>query len=223
MIRLFLTLAACCGAFVLNMPAQDGPAPLLGQVDGDYYVAANGAYRIRIPVLPQLGGTITDTQNVVVFQDDYSVHLSVGAFPQDATQHWELSTRGLQDYLTYFFGNFIMPDFIRTYPGAKVETATFAPQLLGGALFVYTLLPGGSMFEFRVPNLGASSTPPVAKRGNLVFIQKGYVYVISMELSERVTEGSAYHKTPEQENQILRRRLTDLASTMQFLKPAQAY
>src|SRR4051794_35869366 len=81
---------------------EDGPA-LVGKVDGKTYVAPSGAYRTSIPVLPELGGTIRDTENVVTFQDDFNTHISIAAFPQDATQRWELASRGLKDYLLYFF------------------------------------------------------------------------------------------------------------------------
>ena len=43
---------------------------------------------------------------------------------------------------------------------------------------------------------------------------------ISTELSERVTEGTQYNKTPEEENQILRARLVDIIRKMLFAKPA---
>ncbi|MFI5356176.1 MAG: hypothetical protein ACHQ4G_02450 [Opitutales bacterium] len=203
--------------------ALAAPTPgLNGRVDGHNYISPAGDYEIRIPVLPELGGTISDTQTVVIFQDDYNVHTSIGSFTQDATQRWELSTRGLKDYLTYFFSNFVMPDFNQMFPGAKIETAVFRPELRGGALITYTLLPGGSMFTQQAATLATGNTPPVAKRGNLLFIQNDRIYVISIELAERVLEGNQYHKTPAEEDAILRGRLEDTAASMTFLKTAPA-
>jgi hypothetical protein len=64
--------------------------------------------------------------------------------------------------------------------------------------------------------------PPVAKRGNLVFVKNGDIYVISTELAERVIEGKAYKKTTAEEDQLLRQRLEDVLSKIQFTKPAPA-
>jgi hypothetical protein len=50
-------------------------------------------------------------------------------------------------------------------------------------------------------------------------VKNGVVFVVSTELAERVTEGAAYKKTPEEEDQILRKRLVDIVSKMQFPKP----
>ena len=77
-------------------PAPE-PMPLVGRVDGRTYFSPTGAFKVAIPVLPELGGTITDTENVVTFQDDFNTHISIASFPQDATQRWEMSTRGLKE------------------------------------------------------------------------------------------------------------------------------
>src|ERR1044071_10382230 len=79
-----------------------------GKIEGKTYVSPTGMFKVVVPVLPELGGDITDTPNVVTFQDDFNVHVSIAAFPQDATQRWELSTRGLKDYLIYFFSNLFL-------------------------------------------------------------------------------------------------------------------
>ncbi len=189
-------------------------------MEGRTYVSPTGAFKVSIPVLPELGGEITDTPNVVTFQDAFNVHVSIAAFPQDATQRWEMSTRGTKEYLIYFFTNFILEDFRRTLEGVQIESAKFAPTTMDGALVAYLLLPGGSMFMDRVAQLGASDRVPVAKRGNLLFVKSGYVFVISTELAERVIEGKAYKKTTAEEDQLLRQRLDDIVAKMQFLKTA---
>src|SRR5262245_4247990 len=96
---------------------------LQGKVEGKSYVSPTGMFKVVIPVLPELGGDITDTPNVVTFQDDFNVHVSIAAFPQDATQRWELSTRGVKDYLIYFFSNFVLSDFKQTFEGVQIESA----------------------------------------------------------------------------------------------------
>lgn len=196
--------------------AQSSTAGLVGRIDGFTYISPHGDYRIKIPVLPELGGTISDTPTVVVFRDDYNVHVSIGAFPQDATQRWELSTRGLKDYLPLFFANFVLPDFVQMFPGTHVESAVFQPQRLGGALLCFTLMPGGSMFPSEAANFAGPDEVISAKRGNLVFVQNHIVYVVSVELAERSIEGSAYTKTEEEQNQILRDRLKSIIAEMQF-------
>jgi hypothetical protein len=206
------------------LPAQpdDPSAGLMGRVQDRMYIAPSGTYRLPIPVLPELGGSITDTANVVTFQDNFNLHVSIGVFPQDATQRWEMSTRGLKDYLGYFLTTFVMPDFQAAYPGSQVESAGFAPGVMNGAMFAYLLLPGGSMFADKRVILGVDDTPVVAKRGNLIFVRNGRIFVITTELAERVTERSTYRKTVTEENQILRDRLLDLARKMEFPRPAAA-
>src|SRR3954469_1449552 len=191
---------------------------LAGKVEGKTYVSPTGMFKVVIPVLPELGGEITDTPNVVTFQDDFNVHVSIAAFPQDATQRWELSTRGQKDYLIYFFSNFVLADFKQTFEGVQIESAKFVPGMLDGALLTYILVPGGTMFRDRAPQLG-SDRMAVAKRGNLLFVRNGHIFVISTELAERVIEGRAYSKTTAEEDEILRNRLNDIVGKMSFAKP----
>jgi hypothetical protein len=191
---------------------------LEGKIEGKTYVSPTGMFKVVIPVLPELGGDITDTTNVVTFQDDFNVHVSIAAFPQDATQRWELSTRGTKDYLIYFFSNFVLSDFKQTFEGVQIESAKFVPGLLEGSLLTYLLIPGGTMFGDRVPRLSADRIP-VAKRGNLLFVRDGHIFVVSMELAERVIEGRSYEKTTAEEDEILRTRLTDIVSKISFAKP----
>jgi len=202
--------------------AQDdapGPvqAPILGTVEGHTYISPTGAFKVVIPVLPELGGTISDTPNVVTFQDDFNVHISIAAFPQDASQRWELSTRGQKDYLVYFFSNFVLADFKQAFEGVSIESAKFMPTLMEGSLITYTLLPGGSMFMDKIPMLSGDK-PPVAKRGNLLFVKNGHIFVISVELAERVLERSTYKKTVAEEDELLRQRLTEAIGRMNFPK-----
>lgn len=204
------------------VPAIVGRAQSLeGKIEGKNYVSPTGIFKVVIPVLPELGGDITDTPNVVTFQDDFNVHVSIAAFPQDATQRWELSTRGLKDYLIYFFSNFVLSDFKQTFEGVQIESAKFVPSLLDGALLTYLLVPGGTMFGDRVPQLSVDRVP-VAKRGNLLFVRNGHIFVISTELAERVIEGRSYSKTTAEEDEILRNRLTEIVSKISFAKPPAA-
>ena len=209
------TLAFTLAAFAAVAALGQG---LQGKVEGKTYVSPTGMFKVAIPVLPELGGDITDTANVVTFQDDFNVHVSIAAFPQDATQRWELSTRGTKDYLIYFFSNFVLSDFKQSFEGVQIESAKFVPGLLEGSLLTYLLIPGGTMFGDRVPQLSADRIP-VAKRGNLLFVRNGHIFVISIELAERVIEGRSYNKTAAEEDEILRNRLTDIVSKIAFAKP----
>lgn len=217
MSRFLLVFALLTSTALLR--AQDAPA-LHGRIEGRTYLSPTGAFKVAIPVLPELGGEITDTPNVVTFQDSFNTHVSIAVFPQDATQRWEMATRGTKDYLAYFFANYVLADFKRSFNGVEAESATFVPNLMGGSLVAYLLIPGGSMFMDRVPQLNPTDKVPVAKRGNLTFVKNGDIYVISTELAERVIEGKTWNKTPAQEDHILRQRLEDIVSKMQFLKPA---
>lgn len=211
-------------AFLVLLPAlraqpADAP-PLLGRIADNTYYSPTGMFRITIPVLPELGGTVSDTESVVTFEDQFNIHVSIAAFPQDATQRWEMSTRGPKDYLIYFFTNFVMPDFQQRFEGSKVESARFLPNLQDGALLTFTLLPGGSMFSERATFSAAPDKPVVAKRGNLLFVKSGHIFVISTELAERVLERSTYSKTTAEEDELLRERLLELLAKMDFTKPA---
>jgi hypothetical protein len=212
-----LLLAAAAAA----CQAQDAPPPLIGSVDAGVYSSPTGAFKIEVPVLPELGGIVHDTGEVVTFRDSFGFQVTVGAFAHDATQRWELSTRGIKDYLIYFFSTYVLRDFKSFCPGATLQSAGFSADFLDGSLFTYVLLPGGSMFGDRQV-FRAGDDPPVAKRGNLIFVRNGFTFVISTELSERVTEGSRYNKTTQEEDQILRTRLLNLTKKMQFTKPAPA-
>jgi hypothetical protein len=112
-----------------------------------------------------------------------------------------------------------MTDFQQSFPGSRVESAKFSPSVAGGALFAYIIVPGGSMFAHR-RFLGDGSSIPDAKRGNLLCVRNDWVFVLSVELAERVLERSSYHKTTAEEDELLRQRLIDLFDKMAFIKPA---
>lgn len=217
MLRYFFAFALAFTATALR--SQEAPVvPLEGKVEGKLYLSPTGQFKVTIPVLPELGGVITDTPNVVTFQDDFNVHISIAAFPQDATQRWEFSTRGLKDYLIYFFSNFVFADFKRNFEGAQIESAKFVPGMLDGSLVAQLLIPGGTMFADRIATFGTSDRVPVAKRGNLLFVRNGYIFVISTELAERVIEGKAYHKTTQEEDDLLSQKLNDIVGKMQLVR-----
>ena len=213
-------LLLCFTLLLIPLAAQtEAPDQLVGRIEGRTYVSPTGAFRVTIPVLPELGGRIVDTENVVTFQDDYNVLATIAAFPMDATLRWELSTRGQKDYLAYFFANFVMRDFQQTFRGAQAESAKYAPGIANGALLVYLLLPGGSMFAHKLSFIGADETVPDAKRGNLLVVRDGWTYVLSIELAERILERATYKKTTAEEDDILRQRLVELVGKIEFTKP----
>jgi len=219
-------LTLIISTFLVPLSAQEpigdpGVGHLLGKVNGKTYIAPGGTFKVEVPVLPELGGSITDTETVVSFQDAFSVHESIAAFKMDATQRWESETRGRRDYLIWFFGNFIQADFQQRFAGAKIESAKFLPNTQEGALLTFNLLPGGSMFMERV-TLTGDEAPPTAKRGNLLFVKNQIVYVLSIELAEKAVEGSTFKKTVEEEDEILRRRLFDLLGKMSFTPAPKA-
>jgi hypothetical protein len=201
--------------------AADVPAELNGTVANGVYTSPTGTFKIAIPVLPELGGATHDTRNVVTFRDSFGLQISIGAFLNDATLRWQLSTRGTKDYLIYFFANFVLPDFRQFCAGTQIESAGFSQDLMEGSLFTYILLPGGSVFGEQLA-FAPQGDPPVAKRGNMLFVRNSVTYVISTELSERVTEGGRFKKTPEEEDMILRKRLQNIASNMTLIAPPPA-
>jgi hypothetical protein len=217
MFRLTLSLALATLGLVARAQNPQ-PAALAGKIEGKTYVSPTGVFKVTIPVLPELGGEITDTPNVVTFQDAFNVHISIAAFAQDATQRWENSTRGSKDYLVYFFSNFVLSDFKQAFEGVQIESAKFIPATLDGSLITFILIPGGTMFTDKVPQLATGDRIPIAKRGNLLFVKNGHIFVISIELAERVIEGRTYTKTTAEEDDILRQRLNDVVAKIQFAK-----
>jgi hypothetical protein len=198
------------------------PPQIYGTVIGDTYTSPTGVFQIKIPVLPQLGGSVSDTPNLVTFDDDFTTHISVGAFPLSRELKWEYETRGTKDFLAFFFANAVMPDFAAKFPGARMEdNGLYLPKFQDGSMLIFTLLPGGSLFAPQV-TLFPPRTPLVAKRGNLCFVKYGYVFVVSEELAERILEHSTYHKTVDEENALLRDRLMAVVRLMTFIKPPEA-
>jgi hypothetical protein len=199
-------------------------APLSGRMEGDTYVSPTGEFRIRAPVLPELGGTIEDSDSVVTFHDDFGTHLSIACFGFDATQRWEYETRDLRDYLLYFFNEIVLANFRTRFPGSRIESARYLPNLLDGSLIAYALLPGGSNFD-EPPSVVDGGTPDrvVAKRGSILFVRHRHIYVVSLELSERATQRSTYNLTTAQEDELLSTRLTAVVGRMTFTddKPRQ--
>lgn len=220
---MLLRLLSVPALLVLPRIAFAQEAPLAGRIDGGVYHSATGAFTITVPVRPELGGRIEDTPNVVTFDDDFSMHIAVACFPLDVTQKWELETRGKQDYLAHFFASFVQPDFERRYPGTTVEATRFLPGLQDGALAVFALLPGGSYFDGRneLDPDNPSRPPAVAKRGNLLFVRHGHVFIVNTELAERVLQPSTFRKSPEEENDILMQRLMEIVARMNFPAPAR--
>ena len=125
-----LTLALLFSTLLSLAHAQG----LEGKVEGRNYVSPTGMFKVAIPVLPELGGEITDTPNVVTFQDDFNVHVSIAAFPQDATQRWQLSTQGTKDYCIYFFRDFVLADFRRAFEGVARITEDVNPGVVVATL-----------------------------------------------------------------------------------------
>jgi len=219
-----LVLFAAALLFATRAPAQEGTLSTLnGKVADGYYTAPGNMYRVPVPVLPELGGQIHDTENVATFDDDLTTHVSIACFPLDPGQQWELEMQGRKGYLTYFYSTYVLPDFQKRFPGSDTEITFFLPGLLDGAVLAVTLLPGGSYFQNKLPSVaGGDPTPAVAKRGTLLFVQQKFIYIVSAELSERVSQGKAFGKTPDEENEILRGRITAFARRIEFPAPPPA-
>ena len=67
--------------------------------------------------------------------------------------------------------------------------------------------------------LATNDNPPVAKRGNLLFVRNEHVYIVSMELAEKVLDRSTWDKKPPQEDEILTKRLLDLLAKISYTTP----
>lgn len=218
--RLLCLLAL--GTIGPSTPARAATGVLTGRLENGVYISPTGEFRIPSPTLPELGGRISDTDNVVVFSDSFNTHISIACFPFDATQRWEFETRGRRDYLLYFFTGFVLADFQKRFPGSRIESARYLPDLQGGSMITFALLPGGSNFEDKNRVLDAPTDNPVtAKRGTLLMVRERHIYIISTELAERATQRSTYKLTEDEENLQLTERLVTLVNKLEFTPPAR--
>jgi hypothetical protein len=209
--------------FVAPLFAQD-EVPLIGQIDdNNNYISPGGFYRIQIPVLAELGGTIQDTAVTATFRDPYGVHVSIGCLSLDPDMRPELEKRGKKDFLSWLFAQHVQPEYQKAFPGTKAESAKYLATVHDGAVLVMNLIPGGSAFRDRVI-INEGEPAPVAKRGSLLFIKDDRIVIITTELYERVLKRDTFNKTPEEEDAILRKRLMELLAKMSFpnSKPAPA-
>jgi hypothetical protein len=213
MLRPLLVLAVVLAG--IAPPARAQASPLGERTSGGRYRPQSGVYNVSIPVLPELGGQIEETEYVVTFRDAFTLHASIACFPLDATQRWENETRGRRDYLVWFFTTLVQGDFQQRFPGATVESAKFMAAVQDGAILTFMLLPGGTMFGERI-SLPTGEAPPVAKRGNLLFVRAGHIYILSIELAEKVLERSTFNKTVAEEDAMLEARLANLLAKMEF-------
>jgi hypothetical protein len=201
--------------FAAPLSAQD-EVPLLGQIDdNNNYISPGGFYRIEIPVLAELGGTVNDTAATVTFRDPYGVHASIGCLSLGAQLRPELEKRGKKDFLSWLFAQHVQPEYEKAFPGTKAESAKFLGAVQDGAILVMNLIPGGSAFRDRA-FLAEGEPQPVAKRGSLLFIKEDRILILTIELYERVLKRDTFKKTPEEEDAILRKRLMELLAKMSF-------
>ena len=190
---------------------------LSGQVQDGIYRAPSGAYAVPMPVLHGDAAVIMDTDTVVVFKDKRSVLLTIAAFPMPAIAQWEFEAQGPRDYLIAFFRDNILRDYTSAFPESRVENVKFIPDYNGGTLLIYTLMPGGSAFDHDPAAVAQEGyAPAVAKRGHLVFVKDKLVFVLAIELAERVTKQSQYSLSSIEEDRILLDRLVTVITALQI-------
>ncbi len=192
------------------------PAPkLLGRIADNRYHAPADIYSVAVPVLHGDAATILDNGEIVVFKDKISTLLTIAAFPLPPIAQFDYDTDGPREFLINFFRDNIVRDYRQAFPDSSIESARFLPDIFGGALVAFTLLPGGSAFGPPEP-VNPAAPPPVAKRGHFVFVRDGRIYVIAVELAERVTQPAEYKLTTAEEDHILFDRLVTVTSALRF-------
>jgi len=80
-----------------------------------------------------------------------------------------------------------------------VESANFLPTVQDGALIVYALLPGGSMFNQRPRALRRDGQPSHRQARQSAVLKGDNLFILSTEMAERATERSQYTRTTAQE------------------------
>jgi hypothetical protein len=196
--------------------AQDDVPDLIGQIDeNNIYTSADRFFRMPVPVLAELGGTVQDTAVTTTFRDPYGIHVTIGFLPIDDVNRAELEKRGRKDFLSWLFSQHFQPQYVKSFPGTTAESAKYLANTQEGALLVMNLIPGGTAFRDRVL-LAPGEPAPVAKRGSLLFLKNDRVVILSTELYERALKRDTFKKTPEEEDVILRARLMSLLNSMTF-------
>lgn len=76
--RLLCSVTWCLAALIPSAHAANGV--LTGKMEGKLYVSPTGEFKVPSPILPELGGSVTDTDNVVVFSDNFNTHISIACF-----------------------------------------------------------------------------------------------------------------------------------------------
>jgi len=129
--RLFAAFVVFASLITHRLPPRTTARRRFSAVSkGRNYVSPTGAFKVAIPVLPELGGTITDTENVVTFQDDFNVHISIAAFSQDATQRLGAVHPRPEGLSHFLFSNYVLADFKQAFEGVSIESAKFVPGML---------------------------------------------------------------------------------------------
>lgn len=204
-----------------NTAAAPAEAPKLrGRLEDGRYHAPGDTYSVSVPVLHGDKTAIMDNGEIVVFKDKVATLLTIAAFPMPPFAKWEHATTPPREYLIGFFRDNILRDYDREFPGSTIESARFIPEFQGGALVAFALLPGGSAFEPAAP-LPPTAPPPIAKRGHVVFVRDDRIFVVAIELAERVTRSADYKLTTAEEDRILFDRLITVLAATRF-GPAEA-
>lgn len=189
-------------------------------VPANIYYSPSGLFSMPIPVLPELGGNISDSKNYVIFSDPISTHITVGVIEMDASARFERSTMTTAEFLRGTFEKMVLPQFLTTSPATRTDTVLLLPKIEAGTLYVGSIHPGTSQFIGRTSLLGDNyDKAPTARRGTLLFAKGDYFVIISSELAEKATERSAFKLTPEQENELIRERLLAILHRIRFTIP----
>lgn len=222
---LFSPLAVFAAAAPASVPppSAEGTAAepkLAGRIDDGRYFSATGLFSLPVPDLDPETAGLLDTPNIVVFRDRASTFISIRAFPLSPAEVEARAKEGPQQHAVRYFKDLILPEFKGQFPGTTAESATYVPDLEGGALLAYLLIPNGSAFEVDplVRNHPDTKVPP-AKQLVVFFVHADHVFMVSSEIAERITDLSSNPYTTKDEDRILRERLLGVISSMRFAAP----
>ena len=217
-LRILLSAFALSAA--ARLPAQASAENAHGFVDENgIYHAPGGYYRIAVPVLPELGGEAEDTAAITTFRDDYGTHIVIACLPFEPAFRAEYEKRGRKEFLAWFFAQHVQPEFQKSFPGTTAESAKYISSIQDGSLLVMNLIPGGTAFGDAL-FLKEGETVPLAKRGSLLFVKNDRIFILTLELYERIIYHDTFKKTPAEEDALLRKRITDVLAKMTFPTPA---
>lgn len=184
---------------------------LAGKIKADIYIAPKELFRVPVPVLADLGGTVTDGLGFVHFTDDIGHLFRIEYMELPPDQVTGALAIGEQDFFNRFLRLFYLPNTVwQVMPESKILAQAFAKEPDGPMQLTWMFLPHGSI----TMNSRAGKPPERddSYREIALFMRKNMVYIVSLAPSDPQV-GIFDKKTPPEELHV-----TVEKTTLEFIR-----